>query len=135
MKKFLKYQLDAMQTRVIKICVICFTILKKHYHPSNSKSLTKFSSLVMQTTLPKSFTFQFYQICTFENVRRCKLPLEMQTEISLYFVGNKSLALELRPVSQFILKRLGYNIVVYSKCSINSVIVGTFSGHLVLPHY
>ena len=63
-----------------------------------------------------------------------------QDEISIYFVGNRNIALELRTVSQFILKSLGYDNTVYSnytcfKYSNNLVIIGTFSGHFLLPHY
>ena len=37
------------------VCVIYFIILKKRYHHSNSKALTKFSSLVMWIMLQKMF--------------------------------------------------------------------------------
>ena len=66
----------------------------------------------------------------------------------MHFVWNKSLALELRTVNQFILQRLGYDIMISSNYTgpkywgfeqdvVNSVMVGKFSGlrHVVaLPN-
>ena len=58
----------------------------------------------------------------------------------MYFVGNKTLLLELRNTCRFILKANGttlqsIKITLSLNIVVNSVIVGTFSGHLVLPHY
>ena len=77
--------------------------------------------------------FQFYQIRTFKIIGRCKLPPD---EVSMYIVTTKSLTLELRTVCQLILKAQGttlqsVQIKLVLNVLVNSVIVGTFSGHLV----
>ena len=106
-----------MWARVMIVCVIRFLILKKQYHPSNLKTLTKFSSLVMWIMLPKIFyLLVFAKVVSLRTLADANC---FQDELSMYFVGNKSLALELRTVSQFILKRSGYDITVYSNYTVS----------------
>ena len=68
---FLKFRLDAMGKRVMIVCVICWTILKKHYDPSKSKTLTQFSGLVIVDNVAESFLPLSF---TLEKIGRCKLP-------------------------------------------------------------
>ena len=51
--------------KVIIICVICFSILKKHDLSSNSKIFIKFSSLLMWMMLPKVFYLLALQMLYF----------------------------------------------------------------------
>ena len=71
--------------------VISFTILRKHYHhPSNSKTMTKFSygDNVDENLLSVRFS-KVVSLGTLADANR------LQDEVSVNFVGNKGLALEL----------------------------------------
>ena len=70
----LEFRLDAMRKRVMIVCVICWTILKKHYDPSKSKTLkalTQFSGLVIVDNVAESFLPLSFNL---EKIGRCKLP-------------------------------------------------------------
>ena len=41
--------------KVMNFCTFCFSILKKHEHPSNPKTLTKSSSLLKWIMVPKIY--------------------------------------------------------------------------------
>lgn len=73
------------------VFVISFTILRKHYHyPSNSKTMTKFSYVdnVDENLLSVRFS-KVVSLGTLVDANR------LQDEVSVNFVGNKGLALEL----------------------------------------